>query len=194
MENPWKDEILIDVLKQGGVAIMPTDTIYGIVGPALNKGTVERIYHIRKRAPEKPCIILIGGIEELKKFSIDFSPEQKKVLEKYWPETSRDEGVEPTSIIFDCPDDKFEYLHRGTKTLALRLPAQKDLQNLLKNTGPLVAPSANPEGLPPSLDISKAKEYFADLVDLYVDGGEKKGKPSKLIQLHKDGSISILRE
>jgi len=183
MEIFWKNEILIDVLRQGGVVIMPTDTIYGIVGLALNRETVERIYKIKKRAPEKPCIILIGDKKELEKFSINLSLEQEKVLEKYWLSADGAEGSEPTSIIFDCPDDKFEYLHRGTKTLAFRLPAQAELRELLRQTGPLIAPSANPEGLPPALDTAKAKEYFGlpaqagDLVDLYIDGGEKNSKP-----------------
>jgi L-threonylcarbamoyladenylate synthase len=165
---------------------MPTDTIYGICGQALNKTTVERIYGVKKRTPEKSCIILIGGTEDLKKFSVEISLEQEKVIEKFWPG--------PVSIIFDCKDDAFEYLQRGTSTLAFRLPLSLDLQELLKKTGPLIVPSANPEGKPPAESISQAKEYFVDLPDLYIDGGQIIGKPSKLIQLHKDGSVSIIRE
>jgi L-threonylcarbamoyladenylate synthase len=194
MDTMWSENTeLKEVLRKGGVAVMPTDTIYGIVGSALDVSTVNRIYNIRKRNPEKPCIILIGDIFELDKFSIILTEEQKKVLEKYWFTMSKVEAAEPTSIILDCPEEKFSYLHRGTKTLAFRLPASKDLQNLLKETGPVVAPSANPEGLPPSQNISEAKNYFRDLVDLYVDGGEIEGKPSKVIQLHTDGSATVLR-
>ena len=193
-KNIWNDEKLIDVLTEGGVVVMPTDTIYGIVGSALNKVTVERIYGIRRRAPEKPCIILVGEAKELEKFSVILSPEQNNKLKEYWPFDSAQDKFTPTSIILDCPDDSFTYLHRETKTLAFRLPKNTDLQNLLKKTGPLIAPSANSEGLSPAKDISQAKEYFGDLVDLYIDGGAIIGKPSKLIQLHKDGSVTILRE
>jgi L-threonylcarbamoyladenylate synthase len=100
----------------------------------------------------------------------------------------------PTSIVFDCPDDSLAHLHRGTKTLAFRLPLLKPLRDLLLLTGPLIAPSANPEGLPPAQNLTEARGYFGGLVDLYVDGGEICGKASKLIKLHKDGSASILRE
>jgi len=162
--------------------------LYGIVGRAQNVSTVERIYAIRKRNPEKPCIILIGDISELEKFSIFLLKEQKEILEQYWLS-----GSEPVSIVLDCSNERFSYLHRGTKTLAFRLPAQTELQNLLKQTGPLIAPSANPEGLPPAENISEAKKYFGDEVDLYIDGGEIKGKPSKVIKLHKDGTVEILR-
>lgn len=182
----WENKNLIKVLKKNGVVVMPTDTLYGIVGRAQDISTVNRIYAIRKRNPNKPCIILIGSISEFEKFSIILSEEQKAKLKEYWPG--------PVSIILDCEDEKFSYLHRGTKTLAFRVPAQEKLRNLLKQTGPLIAPSANTEGLSPAKNTEEAKKYFGDSIDLYVDGGELVGKASRVIKLHKDGSISILRE
>ena len=188
-QNIWDNKNLVKIFKENGVAVMPTDTIYGIVGNALNVSVVNRIYSTRKRDPKKPCVILIGNIDELEKFSIVISEKQKVILKKYWFNSSL-----PTSIVLDCPHEKFTYLHRGTQTLAFRLPTEESLRNLLKETGPLIAPSANPEGLPPSENISEARKYFGDDVDLYVDGGEIKGKASKVIELHKDGSVSILRK
>lgn len=188
MQKELKNDNLIKVLVENGVVVMPTDTIYGIVGRALNTTVVERIYSTRKRAPEKPCIILIGNISELEKFSIKLSKEQKDKLNEYWNRAL------PTSIILDCLDEKFLYLHRGMKSLAFRIPIQSELQNLLLKTGPLVAPSANLEGLPPAENVNEAKKYFGDSVDLYVDGGEIKNRASKVIKLHKDGSTTILRE
>lgn len=174
---------------------MPTDTIYGIVGNALNSNVVNRIYDIRKRAPEKPCIILIGDIKELEKFSIHLSNEQKDKIKEYWSfDKTQDFQPGPTSIVLDCIDQKFFYLHRGTQTLAFRIPKQTGLRDLLKETGPLIAPSANLEGLPPANNIHEAKNYFHELVDLYIDGGERSSNPSKVIKLHKDGSALILRE
>jgi len=209
----WSDANLIKILKNNGVIVMPTDTIYGIVGRADESSVINRIYNIRKRASDKPCIILIGDISELEKFSIKLSREQKKVTNKYWPGSFRQKHTfsqspasqrqhskkyvsasQPMSIIFSCESGKFKYLHRGTNTLAFRLPASEELRKLLKNTGPLVAPSANTEGLPPARNIREAENYFGNAIDLYVDGGELTGKSSKLIKLHKDGTESIIRE
>ena len=202
-ENIWNDKDLIKVLQEDGVVIMPTDTIYGMVGKAQEEFVINRIYTIRKRNPTKPCIILIGDVEELEKFSIILTEEQKNKLEEYWPG--------PVSVILDCPDPALEYLHRGTNTLAFRLPAQAGLRKLLLKTGPLIAPSANLETIPPCENMEDAKKYFGDAVDpvrgregsqrpsasngvdLYIDGGTIKNKASKLIKLHKDGSIDILR-
>ncbi len=185
LANIWDNENLIKILRKDGVAVMPTDTIYGIVGRAENPDTVERIYKARKRNPDRPCIILIGTEAELPKFSVSLSESQKNKLEEYWPG--------PVSIILDCPEDKFMYLHRGTKTLAFRLPSEKGLRELLLKTGPLVAPSANPEGLPSAENTDQAKKYFGSEVDLYIQGEIKGGKASKIIKLHNDGSETIIR-
>lgn len=198
LNDLWKDESLLSTLKKGGIVVMPTDTLYGIVGKALDMQVVERIYKLRKRAPDKPCIILIGDIGELKNFSIILSKEQKKAIEKYALArtvlaSALASAEDPVSIVLDCADERFSYLHRGTKTLALRLPAQAGLRKFLKETGPLIAPSANTEGLPPSETIDEAKKYFGDRVDLYLDGGEIKGKASKVVRLHQDGSVTVLR-
>jgi L-threonylcarbamoyladenylate synthase len=186
LNNIWNNENLIKILKENGIAVMPTDTIYGIVGRALNKDVVKKIYKIRKRNPEKPCVILIGDVNELKKFSIGLSKEQKKLLQNFWPG--------PVSIVLYCPDKEFEYLYRSLHTLAFRVPSPRSLQELLLKVGPLIAPSANMEKFPVSENIEDAQKYFGDKVDMYVDGGLIGGKASKIVRLHKDGSVSIIRQ
>ena len=177
----WDNQKLIEILKDGGVAVMPTDTLYGIVGRAEDRNVVEKIYKIRKRASEKPCIILLGDISELKKFGIVLTDMEQKEIEKL---------MEPTSFVLDYKEnlrnEKFLYLHRGMKSLVFRVPAPQALRDLLLEVGPLIAPSANIEGLPPAKNILEAKEYFGDSVDLYVDGGNLADKASKIIKLHKD--------
>ena len=166
------------------IGIIPTDTIYGLVGQALDKKIVERIYAAKGRRPDKPFIILIYSIKELSLFGVKLSSAETKIIEKYWPGK--------VSIILPCPAKKFEYLHRGTKSLAFRLPRKKSLLTILKKTGPLVAPSANPEGQAPAKNITEAKKYFGDKVDLYIAGAKLAGKASKIIKLI-DSKIEIIR-
>ena len=170
----WDKKNLIKTLTENGVAVMPTDTIYGIVGRAQDKNVVERIYKIRKRSSHKPCIILIGDINELKKFSVSLSGEQKNKLKEYWFTLSGVEVPAPTSIILDCPNKKLSYLHRGANTLAFRLPAPEGLRNLLLKVGPLVAPSANTEATPPSKNIDDAKKYFGNALANYCRQRKKR--------------------
>jgi len=165
-----------DTLKRGEIAVIPTDTIYGIVCSALKKESVEKLYKIRKRDCLKPMIILIGSLDDLSIFNI----KKSEIFNKYWPGR--------VSIIVEC--NNFEYLHRGKKTLAFRLPDDKDLINILKISGPIVAPSANIEGEKPAETIEEAKKYFGDNVDLYIDKGIIKSNPSKIISLKEE----IIRE
>ena len=178
------------ILLEGGVGVLPTDTIYGIVGSALNEKTVARIYKLRRRNPLKPMIILIGSLSDLRLFDISLSPAEKKILKKIWPNK--------VSVILKMSDtrhatsDKFKYLHRGINTLAFRLPKPYWLKRLLAITGPLVAPSANWEGKPPATTIREAKKYFGKKIDFYIDAGRLVSPPSTLVEIKK-GKLIVLR-
>lgn len=177
---------IIKLLREGKIGVIPTDTIYGIVGSALNPITVEKIYLLRKRATHKPFIILISSLNDLNHFNIELTKRQKGFLEKHWPN--------PLSVVLQCNGPRFNYLHRDTNSLAFRMPKDKKLLEILKQTGPLVAPSANFGGEKPSENIEMAKKCFGDRVDFYVDGGEVKSIPSTLIKLNNDGPWDTLRQ
>ncbi len=165
--------------------MIPTDTLYGIVGSALNKKTVGAIYKLRKRSPQKPFIILIGSVNDLELFGITIDKKTRSILDALWPGK--------VSVVLPCGEKKFFYLHRGTKTLAFRVPKNKWLTKLLKKTGPLAAPSANFEGLPPALTISAAKRYFGRRIDFYIDAGRSQAKPSTLVKI-KGNKVFVMRE
>ena len=175
---------VVHILKGGGIGILATDTLYGIVGSALKRDTVERIYTARKRAPDKPCIILISFIDDLLQFSIQIDQNTKNELLKYWPG--------PVSVILPCPDEKFAYLHRGKKSLAFRVPSDKKLLDLLEQTGPLLAPSANTEGCSPAETVEHAREYFGENVDFYIDDGLIQSPPSTILRF-ENGEMSLVR-
>lgn len=173
-------------IKGGQIIVMPSDTIYGIFTSALKKESVERIYDLRKRNRSKALITLISDISELNEFNINLSDDQKNFLETIWP------GA--VSVILECSDPKFNYLHRGLNCLAFRIPDNKPLINFLKLSGPLVAPSANIEGEKPSETIEEAEKYFGNKIDYYLDGGSISGEASTVIKLNKDNSIEVIRE
>lgn len=173
------------LLKSGKIGIIPTDTIYGITGSALISKTVEKIYKLRNRSLKKPMIILIHNLNDLNQLSIKLNPKTKKILRKIWPN--------PISVILECSDPNLYYLHRGTKTLAFRFPDNKLLLEILKISGPLVAPSANPQGKKPSQTVEDALNYFGKKVDFYMDGGKIINTPSTIIKLKKD-KITLVRK
>lgn len=176
-----------DVLKNGGVIIAPTDTLYGVLTRAEDEKAVKRIYNIKGRDDNKPLIVLITSIASLQKFDITLDDMQKKFLQRIWPGK--------VSVILSCPNKKFDYIHRGKKSIAFRMIGKRQarLSTLINSVGPLVAPSANLQGQKPSYTVWEAKHYFGDKVDLYLCGGRRVAKPSTLIE-YKNSKPIILRQ
>ncbi|MDQ3089680.1 MAG: L-threonylcarbamoyladenylate synthase [bacterium] len=181
------NENISNLLIKGGVGIIPTDTLYGLVGKSEILETVERIYKLRLRDIDKPCIILISSIEDLEKFDIELTESEKRFIidNKIWPGK--------VSIVLPCSNPDFTYLHKGKNSIAFRVPATKELRDLIEKTGPLLAPSANIQGEPPAKNIISAKKYFEDSVDFYVDGGEIDSLPSTLMCFNNDLPV-VLRK
>lgn len=86
------------------------------------------------------------------------------------------------------------WIRRDNNSVAYRLPANAELRDLIAKTGPLIAPSANPEGYKPAMNIDEAYDYFGDGVDAYVDGGYVlDDTPSQLLLVRDDGTVERLR-
>lgn len=176
---------IIRFLKEGGIGVLATDTIYGLVGSAIDPEAVERIYRLRYRDTRKPMIILISSLADLSLFNVKLAEDERDFLFDLWPGK--------VSVVLPCPSSQFEYIHRGSKTLAFRLPKKEELIEILKQAGPLVAPSANPEGLEPARTISEAKNYFGDKVDFYSDAGIIEDLSSTLVAF-ENGKVVIKRQ
>lgn len=173
------------ILKRGGIGVLATDTLYGLVGCALSKKAVAHIYRVRKRNLKKPCVILIASSRDMGKFGVKADARTKQLLGTVWPGK--------VSVILPCPHKKFTYLHRGTKTLAFRMPANIRMRRLVQKTGPLAAPSANIEGMPPATTIVEAKKYFGESIDFYINTGTRASMPSTLVAI-EGGRIVIKRK
>lgn len=185
MKKNWQR--VIEILKNDGVGVIPTDTLYGIVGKAESKKAVAKIYKIKTRDTSKPFIVLITSYKDLDIFDIKVEKWQEKFLRKFWPGK--------VSVILPCLSKKLRYLHRGTKSIAFRMISKrnKNLFNLINKVGPLVAPSANIEGGKPAETIVEVKNYFRNKVALYIDDGRKNAEPSTLVKL-EDNNWTILRQ
>ena len=177
----------VPIVREGGVGVVPTDTLYGIVASALSEKAVERVYGVRGRSEDKPCIILIPNQDALEMFDVVPTEKMRAVLQTYWP------GA--VSIILPCESERFSYLHRGTRTLAFRVPdpTHRALISFLEQTGPIIAPSANPQGSVPASTMLEAYGYFSNNVDCYVNGGTLAGKPSTVLSIVSD-RVQLVRQ
>ena len=176
------DQELYHVLRAGGIAILRTDTLYGIVCDATDESAVERIFRLKGRDGDKSPIVLIHSIDQM--FDT-VSTTEREYLESVWPG--------PVSVIMPS-ENAPAWIHRSNESVAYRLPARDDLRRLLATVGPLIAPSANPQGQTPAMTIDEAVTYFGDQVDAYVDGGVvMDATPSKLFRFTEQGEVQRLR-
>lgn len=176
------DAKVVDLLRQGAVGVIRTDTLYGLVGVVGSREAFERVYKVRGRSLNKPSIVLVSSFNQM----FDKAPAYASAfLKEVWPGK--------TSVILpsvDAPD----WVQCGTGTVSYRLIEPGELADLIGKVGPLVAPSANHEGQPPADTIEKAIEYFGDAVDFYVDGGKvTNDEPSKIYLFDASGKPERLR-
>lgn len=183
MENnlETQQKKVVDILNSGGVVVLRTDTLYGIVTRADNESAVQKVYDIKGRNPGKSCIILLENIDQSYGELADIKNQIGEYIDR------------PTSFLVKstaAPD----WLLRANDMLAYRLPNVEYLKNIIKVTGPLIAPSANPEGLPPAMNIEMAKQYFGDKIDMYLDGGEVPVDtlPSRIVKIDNN-NLEVLR-
>ncbi|MEK7664814.1 MAG: L-threonylcarbamoyladenylate synthase [Patescibacteria group bacterium] len=175
-------KIATETIKKGGVITCPTDTVYGFLADASNKKAVEKIFKIKKRPKTKPLAIFVKDIKTAKEIA-EIDKRQEKILKKHWPgKFTFVLGVRSGS------DPRLTLLVMNKKTIAIRIPKHKFIQDLLKKINkPLSQTSVNISGMP---EMKSVKEIIAlfkkqkNKPDLIIDGGNLlKSKPSKIIDL-----------
>lgn len=172
---------ITEALANGGIAVVRTDTLYGIIARASKKRAVEKVYEVKHRDPSKQCIVLIPGSGSVR--------EHSATIAKY---SSPDQP--PTSVVVPATDEH-EWLLRGGDSIAYRVVRDDFLKKVVQAVGPVIAPSANPEGMPPARTIEEAKAYFGDQVDVYIDGGTvpEEVQASQIVKVGRDSTVEIIR-
>src|SRR5690348_2056417 len=108
-------EQAIEIIKDGGIVIFPTDTAYGIGCRIDNEKSLERLFNLRKRPENKAMPVLFDSMEWVKEFVLPFDSDVEKLMEKYWP------GA--LTIVLPCDVSKVPSLIRGGgETLGVRIP------------------------------------------------------------------------
>lgn len=161
------------LLSEGHVALLPTDTIYGLHASALDAEAVERIVAIKGREETKPFVVIAASIDQLATLGVAAPAETLAALDTIWPA--------PLTAILPLAHPI--PASRGLSTLAVRIPALEWLRQLTAETGPLVSTSANRSGEPPIQDPSDLALDLQQRIDAVIDAGELSGAPSAIVDL-----------
>jgi len=188
-ENPSEKDIknVAVALKNGGVVVFPTETLYGLGAKASDEEVLKKIYHIKRRSARKPLPVMISDIWEVKKIAPAL-PEMAKILaERYWPG--------PLTLVMKSSPSVSSLITCGRDTVGIRIPANRIALDLLKAVEePVAVTSANISREEDILTIDEIISYFEKEVDIIVDGGPLTfGVPSTVLDITSDSPV-ILRE
>ncbi len=171
---------LVTNLLNGGVGVLPTDTLYGIACLASDEKAVARLYSLKSRE-NKPGTIIAASVDQL--VELGLKRRYLKPVEHYWP----------GAISIEIPH-QINYLNQSTGRQAFRIAKDTHLVKILEKTGPLLTSSANLPGEPEANNIGEARDYFGNKVDFYVDGGDLSGRKGSTIIRIVDDAVEILRQ
>ena len=153
-----------EILRQGGLVGIPTETVYGLAADALNGEAVAKIFKAKGRPMDNPLIVHISHIDQWKKLVRDIPENAQKLAEAYWPG--------PLTIILPKADCIPQEVSAGLETVAVRFPAHPAARAVIDAAGtPLAAPSGNLSGKPSPTTAHTMLEDMDGRIEAVVDGG-----------------------
>lgn len=185
IENKKIDEAA-KILKDGGIIIFPTETVYGIGANGLDEKAVEKIYVAKERERNKPLILLISDKEMLGKIAENISDTEMKLIDAFWPG--------PLTLILKRKNIVPDVVTAGSETVGVRMTSGEIAKKLIEKCNfPITAPSANISGKPTGTNITHILEELGDKVDCIIDGGDSKAGIESTIVRVIDEIPHILR-
>lgn len=175
-----------NILKNGGIAAIPTETVYGLAANALDENAVRSIFAAKGRPQDNPLIVHISKIEMIKPLAKDIPEIAKRLAERFWPG--------PLTMIFNKTSVIPSVTSGGLSTVAVRMPENEAARAIIEECGfPLAAPSANTSGKPSPTSAEHVFEDMNGKIPLIINGGECSVGVESTVICFKDGKIHILR-
>ncbi|OGD58782.1 threonylcarbamoyl-AMP synthase [Candidatus Bathyarchaeota archaeon RBG_13_52_12] len=173
------------LIKEGGVVVYPTETVYGIGCVPSDPDAAQRICEIKERA-DKPLPLICSDIEMVRKIVVMTSAAEK-LAARFWPG--------PLTIVLASKVKYSTWVTHGASTLGVRVTEHPVAQKLAKAVGGvIVSTSANISGGEPARSAQEAKEIFMNKVDIILDGGPSPCSESSTVVDLTGGDVWLLRK
>lgn len=164
---------------EGGLVVLPTDTVYGVGADAFRPAAVERLLAAKGRGRQMPPPVLVGSVRAAEALADDLGPYGRSLIDEFWPGGLTLICRARLSLKWDLGET------RGT--VALRMPDHPVALELLQQTGPMAVSSANLTGAPAATTVADAREQLGDEVAVYLDAGPSQaGTASTIVDLTGD--------
>ena len=157
-------QVAAEIIMSGGLVAVPTETVYGLAGNALNEDAVKCIYDVKGRPEIKPLSLMVPDTTAISKYFRTPPPAAARFAHLFWPG--------PLTLVSVAADGIPDIVRAGADTIALRCPQHPLTLKLLEALPvPLAAPSANPSGAPSPKTADEVLSYFNGEIDAILDGG-----------------------
>ncbi len=175
-----------EIIKAGGLVVMPTETVYGLGGDGTNPLAASKIYAAKGRPSDNPLIIHLAEPSDAEKYALT-SEIYYKIAESFMPG--------PVTVILTAKPSVPKETRGGLDTVAVRCPSNKVANLLIEYSGvPIAAPSANLSGSPSPTSLSHVIDDMSGRVDAIIDGGNSEiGLESTIVKINDDGTLTLLR-
>lgn len=189
----WKEKInnkelqeVVDTIKNDGLVLVPTETVYGIGANAYSDEACKKVYEAKGRASDNPLIVHVSNKEMISKIAEKPNEIEEKLIDSFMPG--------PFTLILSKKCDICDTASAGMKTIGIRMPDSKIIHEIIeKSQIPMAAPSANISGRPSGTCIEDIIEELKDKIDIAIDGGKSKiGIESTVVKVI-DSVPTILR-
>lgn len=174
----------VGALRNGGVVVIPTDTVYGLACLPRHHDAIRGIFELKGRPADKPLPVLGDGVGALETVAV-FDERAEALARRFWPGPL-------TLVLPRAPAFTYDLGGDDATSVAVRVPQNAVTLELLGTAGPLAVTSANRSGEPPATTVDEARAIFGDSVAAYVSGGPGQGTASTVLALL--GPPRILRE
>lgn len=173
---------ICDILNDGGLVISPTDTVYGIMGDALNDDVVRKIYDIKKRPYSKPLLLLMSDLDMIFEYTNSLNSNEIKLLQSVLGVTVILKKNEKISNLITASDDY----------VGIRIPDNKELIEIIsKLNRPVVSTSCNISDEEVITSISLLDDSLKNSVDYIYDGGDVNSLPSTIVKFDNEMLIVL---
>jgi L-threonylcarbamoyladenylate synthase len=173
-----------EFVRNGGVIVYPTETIYGIGSSAHSGDAIRRIQSLKRRTVQKPLLLLIRGVDQLPPLVRDVGDDARRLMAAFWPG--------PLTIILPAAEGLPAELTQGRGTIGIRIPSSPLCLRLIELAGaPLTSTSANLSGEAPLNSIAEMLSVLPEGVDCFLDAGPlHPSPPSSVVDL--SGPIPVM--
>ena len=183
--DPEVAERAAEVLRDGRLVVMPTDTVYAVVADAFQTFATQRLLGAKRRGREVPLSLLIRNPRQVIGLAGDVPETAERLMASYWPG--------PVTIILRSQPDMPWDLGYNEGAVSLRMPSDDLVLAIAAEVGPLACSAANRRDVSPPTTVDEAREQMGEAVDLYIDGGVLEPGLTTIVDCTRDG-ITVLRE